>query len=119
MSDIADEAGVSRGTVYLYFKGKEELFEALVYHEWMQYAQTCLRYIESDPRGGTIGGVYRATLCAVNSRPLIASMMRRDRRIIGSYLRKPDNLFAWIQTGSIGVDFIKALQVAGTVRQRH
>src|SRR5690348_220890 len=36
MSDIADEAGVSRGTVYLYFKGKEELLEALLYWEWMQ-----------------------------------------------------------------------------------
>ena len=56
MSDIADEAGVSRGTVYLYFKGKEELFEALVYHEWMQYAQTWLKYIESDPRAAPSGG---------------------------------------------------------------
>lgn len=44
-------------------------------------------------------------------------MMRRDRRIIGHYLRKPDNLFAWIQTGSISVDFIKAMQAAGAVRQ--
>lgn len=31
MSDIAEEAGASRRTVYLYFKGKEELFEALLY----------------------------------------------------------------------------------------
>jgi AcrR family transcriptional regulator len=101
MSDIADEAGVSRGTVYLYFKGKEEIFDALVYHEWLQYAQIWLKYIEADPRGGTIGGYYRATLRAINSRPLMASMMRRDRRIIGNYLRKKDNLFAWMQTGAM------------------
>ncbi len=107
MSDIADEAGVSRGTVYLYFKGKEDLFEALVYREWMHYAQTWMEYVDSDPRGGTLGGYFRATLRAINSRPLIASVMCRDRRVLGRYLRTPDNLFAWLQSGSISVDFIR------------
>jgi AcrR family transcriptional regulator len=116
MSDIAVEAGVSRRTIYLYFKGKQELFEALLYREWLLYAQTWLEFIELDPRGGTLGGFFRATMRAVNSRPLIASVMRRDRRIIGNYLRKPDNLFAWLQSGSFSADFIRALQTAGTVR---
>lgn len=117
MSDIAEEAGVSRGTVYLSFKGKEELFEALLYWEWTQYSQTWLEAIESDPRGGTIGGFYRAIFHAVNSRPLMASMMRRDRRVIGNYLRKTDNLTTWIESASTTVAFIKALQAAGAVRQ--
>jgi AcrR family transcriptional regulator len=116
MQDIAGEAGVSRRTVYLYFKGKEELFEALLYREWQLYAQTWLETIESDPRGGTLGGFFRATLRAVNSHPLNASIMRRDRRVIGSYLRKPDNLFAWLESSSISADFIRALQSAGAVR---
>ena len=116
MKDIADEAGVSRRTVYLYFKGKEELFEALLYREWLRYAQTWLETIESDPRGGTLGGFFRATMRAVNSHPLNASMMRRDRRVIGNYLRKPDNLFAWLETSSISADFIRAMQAAGAVR---
>lgn len=117
MSDIADEAGVSRGTVYLYFKGKEELFEALLYWEWMQYAQAWLEALESDPRGGTMGGFYRAIFRAVSNRPLMASMMRRDRRVLGNYLRKPDTLVAWMESASTTVDFIKALQEVGVVRQ--
>jgi AcrR family transcriptional regulator len=117
MADIADEAGVSRGTVYLYFNGKDELFEALLYWEWTQYAQAWLDAIESDPRGGTMGGYYRAVFHAINSRPLFASMMRRDRRVIGNYLRKADNVFAWMQSSSITVDFIRALQAAGAVRR--
>ena len=117
MNDIADEAGVSRGTVYLHFKGKEELFEALLSWEWTQYSHTWLEALESDPRGGTIGGYYRAVFRAVNSRPLIASMLRRDRRVLGNYLRKPDTLFAWMESSSITIDFIQALQAAGAVRQ--
>jgi TetR/AcrR family acrAB operon transcriptional repressor len=117
MSDIAEEAGMSRRTVYLYFKGKEELFEALLYREYMQYAQTWLEYLEADPRGGTLGGYFRATMRAVNSRPLIASMMRRDRRIVGSYLRKRDNIFTQMVSEVNTPGFFQGLQAAGTIRQ--
>src|SRR5512146_3206672 len=117
MSDIAEEAGASRRTVYLYFKGKEELFEALLYREYMQYAQTWLEQIEADPRGGTIGGFYRATFHAVNRHPLIVAMLRRSRRVVGNYLRKRDNLFSQMLSGVNILAFFQALQAAGAIRQ--
>jgi len=117
MSDIAEEAGASRRTVYLYFKGKEQLFEALLYREYMQYAQTWLEQIAADPRGGTIGGFYRALFHSVNSRPLIAAMMRRDRHVVGNYLRKRDNLFTQMNSEVDTAGFFQALQAAGAIRQ--
>ncbi len=117
MKDIAGEAGVSRRTVYLYFQGKEELFEALLYREYMQYSQTWLEIIEADPRGGTIGGFYRAIFHAVNSRPLIGAMLRRDRRVVGNYLRKRDNLFSKMLSGVKPLAYFQALQAAGAIRQ--
>jgi len=117
MSDIAEEAGLSRRTIYLYFKGKEELFEELLYREYLQYAQTWLEQIEADPRGGTIGGFYRAIFHAVNSRPLIAAMLRRDKRVVGNYLRKRDNIFTQMLSGVDTLAFFQALQAAGTIRQ--
>jgi AcrR family transcriptional regulator len=117
MSDIAEAAGLSRRTIYLYFKGKEDLFEELLYREYLQYAQTWLEQIEADPRGGTIGGFYRAIFHAVNSRPLIAAMLRRDRRVVGNYLRKRDNIFTQMLSGVDTVAFFQALQAAGAIRQ--
>jgi TetR/AcrR family acrAB operon transcriptional repressor len=117
MSDIAEEAGASRRTVYQYFNGKEELFEALLYREYLQYAQTWLEFIEADPRGGTIGGFYRAIFHAVNSRPLIAAMLRHDRRVIGNYLRKRNNIFTQMVSGVNTAEFFQALQTAGAIRQ--
>ncbi len=117
MSDIAEEAGASRRTVYLYFKGKEELFEALLYREYMQYAQTWLEQIDADPRGGTVGGFYRATFHAVNCHPLIAAILRRDRRVIGNYLRKRGNLFTQMYTQVSTPGFFLAMQAAGAIRQ--
>jgi AcrR family transcriptional regulator len=117
MSDIAEEANLSRRTLYLYFKGKEDLFEELLYREYLLYAQTWLEQIEADPRGGTIGGFYRAIFYAVNSRPLIAAMLRRDRRVVGNYLRKRDNIFTQMLSGVNTLAFFQALQAAGTIRQ--
>jgi TetR/AcrR family acrAB operon transcriptional repressor len=117
MRDIAEEAGASRRTVYQYFNGKEELFEALLYREYLRYAQTWLAQIETDPRGGTIGGCYRAIFHAVNRHPLIAALMRRDRRVIGNYLRKSDNIFSQMLSGVNTTAFFEALQAAGVIRQ--
>jgi len=117
MSDVAGEVGVSRGIVYLHFDSKEALFEALFRREFAHYARAWLDFIEADPRGGTVGGIYRAVLHAINSRPLMAAMMRRDRRVVGSYIRKPDNLFGDLQSSTAAVGFIQALQDAGAVRR--
>ena len=117
MSDIAEEAGASRRTVYLYFKGKEELFEALLYREYLLYAQTWLEQIDADPRGGTVGGFYRAIFHAVNRHPLIAAILRRDQRVVGNYLRKRDNIFSQMVSGVNTVAFFQALQAAGAIRQ--
>jgi AcrR family transcriptional regulator len=116
MSDIAEAVGVSRGIVYLHFDSKDSLFEALFYRETLLYAQTCLEHIEADPRGGTIGGIYRGVLYAINSRPLMQAIMRRDRRVFGNYLRKPDNLFAYREANTMWADTLRAMQAAGAVR---
>ncbi len=117
MTDIAEAAGTSRRTVYLYFKGKEQLFEALLYRAYLRYAQSWLEHIEADPRGGTPGGYYRAHFHAVASQPLLAAMLRRDQRVIGNYLRKRDNIFARMQAAVDPAGFFRALQAAGAIRR--
>ncbi len=117
MRDIAEAAGASRRTVYLYFKGKEQLFEALLYREYMRYAETWLEQIDADPRGGTVGGFYRALFHSVNSRPLIAAMLRRDMHVVGNYLRKRDNIFSQMDSMVDTTGFFQALQAAGAIRQ--
>ncbi len=117
MSDVAEAVGISRGIVYLHFDSKEKLFEALLIREIEHYSQTWQTYLETDPRAGTIGGIFRGVLYAIHSRPLMTAIARRDKRVLGSYLRKPDGLLYSLQTSSVGVDLIQALQEAGTVRK--
>lgn len=117
MSDIAEATGIGRGVLYQHFTSKEGLFEALLSREVLQYGQAWVEYIETDPHGGTIGSIYRAVLSAIKSRPLMVAMMRRDRRVIGTYLRKPGNLLASMQSASAWEETLRALQRVGVLRQ--
>jgi AcrR family transcriptional regulator len=118
VSDIAREAGISKGAIYLHFKSKDELLEALIIRETEKYADTWLALINDDPHGGTIGGMYKNSLYALNSSEFMAATFRKDGRILGNYLRKPGNFFQAAEGKQTArYDFVKMMQEAGAVRQ--
>lgn len=49
MGEIAKTAGVSKGTLYVYFESKEALFEALTLEEKAGLAEALFRLDEADP----------------------------------------------------------------------
>ena len=116
VDDIARQAGVSKGAIYLHFKSKDELFEGLLVRETMVYHEKWLQLIDADPKGGTIGGMYKNVLYALNSSPFMSAMFRRDGRVLGNYLRKPNNFFRR-QNQSTRYEFVKMMQDAGAIRQ--
>jgi TetR/AcrR family acrAB operon transcriptional repressor len=116
VADVAAEAGVSKGAVYLHFDSKDALFEALILREMQAYARSWVETVEADPDGGTIGGMYRCALRALNDNAVMAAMLRRDPRVFGSYMRKPGNLLAASRSGSSRKAFVEAMQRAGAIR---
>ena len=118
VGDIVREAGISKGAYYLHFKNKESLIEALLSQEIKKYAENWLERIEADPAGGTIGGMYKNMLYALNSNPLMAAMFQQDERVLGGYLRQPDNIFKRPKKQpSTRYKFVTMMQEAGAVRQ--
>ena len=120
VSDIAREAGISKGAIYLHFDSKDSLFEALIVREMRTYAEDWFARLEADPEGGTIATMYKNSLYALNSSPFMSAMFRQDGRILGNYLRKPDNFFRTYRAQQAESDryvFVKMMQEAGAVRQ--
>lgn len=116
VSDIAGAAGISKGAIYLHFTSKDDLFEALLYREVQRYADHWFARIEADPQGGTIGGIYKAVLYALNQNPFMSALVKQDPRVFGNYLHKPNNLFTSSQTPGLRAEFLQAMQAAGVVR---
>ena len=48
LKDIVEEAGMSRGWIYLYYKSKEEIFEALLHWQDMRYKEHIEALIHSS-----------------------------------------------------------------------
>jgi len=51
MNDIARAAGVSKGTLYVYFQSKDQLFAALVRYDKRQQAEQTCHWTDGEPSG--------------------------------------------------------------------
>jgi AcrR family transcriptional regulator len=84
MGEIAKAAGVSKGTLYVYFKDKDELFKAIVEKECVFQAEGIFDFdvTDSDVAGTLIrvGVAFVQTLCAPSRQsPLRAVIAIADR----------------------------------------
>ncbi|MEM8858555.1 MAG: helix-turn-helix domain-containing protein [Chloroflexota bacterium] len=119
VSDIAREAGVSKGVIYLHVENKEALLEKLIVLEMQTHGPTWLQQMDDDPDGGTIAGLYLGTLKAMNSSPFMQAVFRQDGRVFGNYLRQPNNIYrrlAEAQAEPSRTTLVRKLQEAGAMR---
>jgi AcrR family transcriptional regulator len=84
MGEIAKVAGVSKGTLYVYFKDKDELFKAIVEKECVFQAEGIFAFDVDDPDvAGTlarVGVAFVQKLCAPSRQaPLRAVIAIADR----------------------------------------
>lgn len=117
VDDIAGEAGVSKGAIYLHFKSKEALFEALILRESERVMEDMFERIDADPEGSTLFQLYTHALLAAISNPLIHALFTRDRRVLGDFQRRIVGTETMQQGLIFGRDFIVHLQDAGLVRR--
>ena len=78
IDDIAREAGVGKGTLYLHWKSRDELFAALIMREKIAMAEDIQRRIASDPAGASLRGLLKHAALALMHRPLLKAILLRD-----------------------------------------
>lgn len=117
VSDVATEAGVGKGSVYLHFASKEALLEALMLRELHALSEAWFEAVMADPRGGTLGGMYKATLQGLHNSPFMSGLMTKDSTLLGRYIRRPGNMFQAASRGHhTRHEVIAMMQRAGAVR---
>lgn len=88
IDDIARYAGVAKGTIYLHWKTREDLFTALMQREYIRLAEDIKQRIASDPEGGTLHGITKHTMLGTMKSPLTKAIFLRDTDLLGEWLRK-------------------------------
>ncbi|HEX3640452.1 MAG TPA: helix-turn-helix domain-containing protein [Ktedonobacteraceae bacterium] len=83
IDDICRQAGVAKGTIYLHWKTREELFLALMKREKLEMAEDIKQRIAGDPAGSTLRGILKHSALALMKRPLMKAVLLRDMEVIG------------------------------------
>ncbi len=114
VNEIAKNAGISKGAVYLLFDSKQAIMENLLFRESKRYNLRWFALTDTDPQGGLLSGMYKNLLIALSASPMMTALFKSDRQILGSFLKlTPIKSYG----GLIREDFIKRLQYAGAVRK--
>jgi len=94
MEDIATEAVVGKGTLYRYFKDKEELYDALLGRASHQFLT---RLIEAEARAERPRQRLQALVTAIitffDEQPHLSDLIQRSELLV-----RPGGIFAWQKT---------------------
>ena len=96
MNDVARVAGVSKGTLYVYFDSKEQLFEALIREERHQQAERLCDFSEDDSDVRSVLANFGRRLIEMMTRP---DSMSHLRTVIAASAKFPQLGRAFYEAG--------------------
>jgi AcrR family transcriptional regulator len=83
IDDIARQAGVAKGTIYLHWKTREELFSALLTREKLEMGTEIRQAVIDDPAGATLRGMIKHMALILMKRPLLKAVFLHDMEMLG------------------------------------
>jgi AcrR family transcriptional regulator len=84
VDDIARAVGIGKGTVYLHWRNKELLFQALMMRESADLTDEILGRIKADPAMILPHRMISASFLVTHRRPLVMAMLRGNADMFGS-----------------------------------
>jgi AcrR family transcriptional regulator len=89
VEDIAARAEVGKGTVYLHWRTKIELFEALILRESIEVVEEIIEGLRRDPAEVRPSRFARAEFLALTRRPLSRGLFTTDIELLGKLAKHP------------------------------
>ena len=116
IDDIVRVAGVPKGTIYLHWKTREDLFLALMEREYVRLIQDIKQRIASDPEGGTLQGITKHSMLATMKSPLMKAVLLRDADLMGEWMRKEYASVSYAQQMAQSLALLEHYRARGAVR---
>jgi AcrR family transcriptional regulator len=115
IDDVAREAGVGKGTIYLHWKDKNSLFRAAIMRANQQVGDDVMRRMTADPEGGLLHRLWVHGMMAALSNPLMAAIMKGQPDIFQGLMDSFDRETRAQLMGN-AKEYVGQLQRAGLVR---
>jgi len=115
IDDVAREAGVGKGTIYLHWKDKNQLFRAALLREQEHFSEDVKQRIAADPHGGLLHRVTTHSMLAALSNPLMAAILKGRADIFNGFVGAYDRELLDQMIG-VADTYLTQLQKAGLIR---
>ncbi|HET8841446.1 MAG TPA: TetR/AcrR family transcriptional regulator [Ktedonobacteraceae bacterium] len=115
LDDVAREAGVGKGTIYLHWKDKQDLFRAAIWRANRQASEDLKQRIAADPEGGLPHRLWTHSMLAALTNPLVAAQLRGQADIFQGLIGAFDPKARQQLVGNAET-YVAQLQQAGLIR---
>ena len=115
IDDVAREAGVGKGTIYLHWKDKTALFTAAIWRASQQVTCEAKQRIAADPEGGRFHRLWTHGMLAILANPLLAALMTGKTDIFQGLVETLSPELRGQIIGNAG-EYMVQLQHAGLIR---
>ncbi|MGW5702703.1 TetR/AcrR family transcriptional regulator [Amycolatopsis japonica] len=89
IDDIASQAGIGKGTIYLHWPTKEILFHALLLRESLHAAENLLERLAEDPAEVVPHRFQRAAFLYTQRNPLLGALITGNTELLGRLKKHP------------------------------
>lgn len=86
IDDIARQAKVAKGTIYLHWKNREDLFLTLFLREALDAGYAMFERMKGEPEGFLLRNQTKHSIYVMMSRPLLTALYLRDVDVLGELL---------------------------------
>ena len=83
VDDVAEAAGVGKGTIYLHWKTREALFVAVLLRELLGSMDELVTGLHADPGAVLLHRITRAQFVQIRRRPLLCAVYTDDSEVLG------------------------------------
>jgi AcrR family transcriptional regulator len=117
IEDIARQAGVAKGTIYLHWKTREELFAALMKRERVELGKDVKQRVTADPAAWTLRAMLKHSALALMQRPLLKAVLLGDMDVLGKLARSEHSNAAYVERLAGFTSYLEFLRDHDLVRK--
>ena len=117
IDDVARQAGIGKGTIYLHWKNREELFYSVLMREQLAAVAEQVEAMKRDPREILLHRICGMKVRAAMKRPLLKAVVEADRDVLGRLMRGLTATDLARLVGSVSAEYFQVLMDHHLIRR--
>ena len=116
IDELARRAGVGKGTIYLHWRSREEVFQAVSAREAAAMADAIVDAVRDDPAEVALHRYLRRLFVGAMNRPVLRALYTRDADTLGTFLAASHHHRLEESKLDVNRDYLSVLAAEGLLR---